>query len=181
MKKYIVEKLDSDVTEHCDSIIEAYHSDPNKNANEDVVWLQIPQSDLWKDSRDHIYNTVSAHIMQYLKEFEGLVPTLQLQDIGYQINHHQKDVSTESARYDSFSSTQFAFLFGLTLFLNDVDDGGEMTFPDLDVSVVPKKGKVVIYPAAFPILRGHNAPVTNDMYTVSTYIVAQTTHQSAQE
>jgi len=41
-------------------------------------------------------------------------------------------------------------VFSLVGFVNDVSDGGELTFPLLNVTVKPKAGSVVLFPSNFP-------------------------------
>lgn len=53
------------------------------------------------------------------------------------------------AHYDFFASTSKAAnnnrISTLIMYLNDVEEGGETTFPKLDISVTPKKGSAVYF------------------------------------
>lgn len=57
------------------------------------------------------------------------------------------------------------------LFLNDIDDGGQLTFKNFDVSVFPKQGSVVIFPASFAYSFKINKPKREDSFIVVSHFV----------
>ena len=54
-----------------------------------------------------------------------------------------------------------------TIYLNDVKKGGETEFLHQSIRVQPKKGRIVIFPAAFPFVHRGNPPLTHAKYIVS--------------
>jgi hypothetical protein len=59
-------------------------------------------------------------------------------------------------------------VFGITIYLNDDFDGGELIYPDLGLSITPKAGSIVIHNAnikhqVFPVVRG-------ERYSISTFV-----------
>jgi len=55
-------------------------------------------------------------------------------------------------------------------YLNDVEDGGETEFYYQKLKIKPKTGTLVIHPAGYTHLhRGHN-PISNNKYTINTWL-----------
>lgn len=52
------------------------------------------------------------------------------------------------------------------LFLKDVDDGGELKFKNFDVSVSPKMGDIIVFPASFIYCFKINRPKNDDSYVL---------------
>jgi|TARA_R100001460_G_scaffold25585_1_gene51507 hypothetical protein len=52
--------------------------------------------------------------------------------------------------------------FVYTIYLNDVEEGGETEFLHFSKRVKPKKGRIVIWPAGFPYLHRGNPPLSGD-------------------
>lgn len=56
------------------------------------------------------------------------------------------------------------------IYLNDVAEGGATNFIDLDVSVTPKKGRILMFPSFFNYMHKGEAPVSNSKYIIVTWI-----------
>ena len=52
--------------------------------------------------------------------------------------------------------------FVYSIYLNDVEEGGETEFLHFSKRVKPKIGRIVIWPAAFPYLHRGNPPLSGD-------------------
>lgn len=57
------------------------------------------------------------------------------------------------------------------LFLNDIDEGGQVTFKNFDVSVSPKQGNVLVFPASFSYSFKINKPKNTDNFVVVSHFV----------
>jgi hypothetical protein len=62
-----------------------------------------------------------------------------------------------------------AFVF--TVYLNDVEDGGETEFLHFSKRVKPKTGRIVIWPAAFPYLHRGNPPLSGEKYLLTSWMM----------
>ena len=51
-----------------------------------------------------------------------------------------------------------------SIFLNDVEEGGELEFLNYPVRVKPKKGSMVLFPPYFTHLHRGNPPISNNKY-----------------
>ena len=60
-------------------------------------------------------------------------------------------------------------VFGIAIYLNDDFTGGELMYPDLGLSVIPKAGSMVIHEASlmhqvFPVLEGERYSITTFVF-----------------
>ena len=61
-------------------------------------------------------------------------------------------------------------LFVIMFYLNTVDVGGETEFTELNMSIKPKQGSVLIFHPNFMFPHQSNIPISNNKYTTQTYI-----------
>ncbi len=64
-----------------------------------------------------------------------------------------------------------AFVF--SIYLNDVEEGGETEFLHFSKRVKPKKGRIVIWPAAFPYLHRGNSPLSGEKYILTSWMTVR--------
>jgi len=62
-----------------------------------------------------------------------------------------------------------AFVF--SIYLNDVEEGGETEFLHFSKRVKPKTGRIVIWPAAFPYLHRGNPPLSGKKYILTSWML----------
>jgi hypothetical protein len=62
-----------------------------------------------------------------------------------------------------------AFVF--SIYLNDVEDGGETEFLHFSKRVKPKAGRIVIWPAAFPYIHRGNPPLSGEKYILTSWMM----------
>jgi len=68
----------------------------------------------------------------------------------------------------TFEMKNRAFVF--SIYLNDVKEGGETEFLHFSQRVKPKKGRIVIWPAAFPYLHRGNPPLSGKKYILTSWM-----------
>ena len=56
-------------------------------------------------------------------------------------------------------------------YLNDLDAGGETRFPQLDVTVAPRAGRLLMFPPYWMYQHEGVPPVSGDKYIASTYLL----------
>tara|TARA_R110000796_G_scaffold30849_1_gene82186 strand:- start:27 stop:635 length:609 start_codon:yes stop_codon:yes gene_type:complete len=61
-----------------------------------------------------------------------------------------------------------AFVF--SIYLNDVEEGGETEFLHFSKRVKPKTGRIVIWPAGFPYLHRGNPPLSGEKYILTSWL-----------
>jgi hypothetical protein len=62
-----------------------------------------------------------------------------------------------------------AFVF--SIYLNDVEEGGETEFLNFSKRVQPKKGRIVIWPAGFPYVHRGNPPLSGEKYILTSWLL----------
>ena len=62
-----------------------------------------------------------------------------------------------------------AFVF--SIYLNDVEEGGETEFLHFSKRVKPKTGRIVIWPAGFPYLHRGNPPLSGEKYILTSWML----------
>ena len=80
---------------------------------------------------------------------------------GYHVWHleHQK----------GFSNEPRAFVF--SIYLNDVEEGGETEFLHFSKRVKPKTGRIAIWPAGFPYVHRGNPPLSGEKYILTSWMM----------
>tara|TARA_Y100000004_G_scaffold64448_1_gene72286 strand:- start:1301 stop:1903 length:603 start_codon:yes stop_codon:yes gene_type:complete len=175
--------------EECDKAIKLYENQNkfNKTVNrigsekssilkkQDQQFFAAPNNvDVWWDNLKsmifnyhtawaHYANNTGAHDAYDNEEF--LYTTLKIQKTlpaeGYHVWHieHGKGHDMEGR----------AFVF--SIYLNDVEEGGETEFLHFSKRVKPKKGRIVIWPAAFPYLHRGNPPLSGEKYILTSWMM----------
>tara|TARA_R100001591_G_scaffold85189_1_gene91539 strand:- start:208 stop:813 length:606 start_codon:yes stop_codon:yes gene_type:complete len=67
-----------------------------------------------------------------------------------------------------FANEPRAFVY--SVYLNDVEEGGETEFLHFSKRVKPKKGRIVIWPAGFPYVHRGNSPLSGDKYIITSWM-----------
>jgi hypothetical protein len=68
----------------------------------------------------------------------------------------------------------------LLWYLNDVQEGGETRFPQLDIAIAPRKGRLLMFPPYWMYQHEGVPPRSEDKYIVSTYLLFTSTALSPQ-
>ncbi len=61
-------------------------------------------------------------------------------------------------------------------YLNDVDEGGETRFTDLDFNVQARCGRLLMFPPYWMYQHAGLSPISNAKYIISTYLLFEKTH-----
>ena len=79
---------------------------------------------------------------------------------GYHIWHVEHGASQKQAYR--------AFVF--SIYLNDIEEGGETEFLNQSVRVKPKAGRIAIWPAGFPYVHRGNPPFSGEKYILTSWM-----------
>lgn len=84
----------------------------------------------------------------------------------YRANHGEEF----QLHFDSINAVANRYLVFLW-YLNDVVEGGETVFPDLDVKIAPRAGRLLMFPPYWMYQHAGLPPLTKDKYILSTYLL----------
>ena len=68
-----------------------------------------------------------------------------------------------------FENEPRAFVF--SVYLNDIEEGGETEFLHFSKRVQPKTGRIVFWPAGFPYVHRGNSPLSGEKYLLTSWIL----------
>ena len=130
--------------------------------NIDVWWEDLKPMMLNFDLawNHYIKNTGAGDVYGVPLYYTNLKIQKTLPTEGYHVWHieHNK----------GFENEPRAFVF--SIYLNDVEEGGETEFLHFSKRVKPKKGRIVIWPAAFPYVHRGNPPLSGEKYILTSWM-----------
>ena len=117
-------------------------------------------------------NQVDAALAQYNRDI----------GLGIAIPNTGKFSSLIMKRYRPHSEEQFQLHFDalnhvanrylvMMWYLNDVESGGETRFPQLDISISPRAGRLLVFPPYWMYQHEGLPPKSGDKYIISTYLL----------
>ena len=65
----------------------------------------------------------------------------------------------------------YVFIILISIYLNDVKEGGETEFLHFSKRVKPKTGRIVIWPAGFPYVHRGNPPLSGEKYILTSWML----------
>ena len=89
---------------------------------------------------------------------------------GYSISKYSKGDGWFEEHVDRSPGIFAHRIFGVLIYLNDVDEGGGTEFTRQRVTVSAKKGRVVIFPAEFMFPHRGQIPISGDKYLIPMFI-----------
>ena len=151
--------------------------------------LQIQKIDLKYKQDKHLFCN-GANVEVWHEDLKSLIVNFDLAwkhystivgaDEAFQVDFHyttlkiQKTLPTEGYHIwhlehgKGFENESRAFVF--SVYLNDVEEGGETEFLHQATRVKPKTGRIVIWPASFPYLHRGNPPLSGEKYILTSWL-----------
>ena len=124
----------------------------------------------------YVSQQLGRYLIKYFNELDlsgDINELIGNSDSGYQMQKYIKnegryifhnDFSVKTERNNDRNQIGYrtvTFLF----YLNDVEEGGETTFPEFKVK--PKKGSLLLFPATWNYVHSANIPKSNDKYIIT--------------
>jgi len=132
-------------------------------SNVDVWWTELKSMMMNFDLafQHYVQNTGASEAYGQKFLFTSLKIQKTLPTEGYHMWHveHGK----------GFDNEPRAFVF--SIYLNDVEEGGETEFLHFSKRVEPKTGRIVIWPAAFPYIHRGNPPLSGEKYILTSWMM----------
>ena len=131
--------------------------------NLDIWWedLKIVMLNFDLALKHYLENTGAKETYKSPLQYTSLKIQKTLPTEGYHVWHieHQKGFANEAR----------ALVF--SIYLNDVEDGGETEFLHFSKRVKPKTGRIVIWPSGFPYLHRGNPPLSGEKYILTSWMM----------
>lgn len=159
--------------EHCDYIIDFYNKNSQLNStvlanannlrkDNAITMSDVMGSGTHSDVID-INDKLTSALMMYADEF----PILK--EIAFASYAIKLQKTTPGGGYHIWHCEQSGFdvssrILVWTVYLNDIEDGGETEFLYQSTRVKPKKGSVCFFPASFTHTHRGNPPLKEDKY-----------------
>tara|TARA_Y100000114_G_scaffold51655_1_gene47113 strand:- start:891 stop:1490 length:600 start_codon:yes stop_codon:yes gene_type:complete len=174
--------------EECDKAItlfenqDKFNNTVNRLKNEKASVLQKQDQQFFASGKnlDVWWENLKPMMINYNLAWDHYVQNVGAQD-AYGNSFHftclkiQKTLPTEGYHVwhvehgRGFDMEPRAFVF--SIYLNDVEEGGETEFLHFSKRVKPKTGRIVIWPAAFPYLHRGNPPLSGQKYILTSWML----------
>ena len=175
--------------EECDKAIKMYENQNkfnqtiNRISAENVSILKKQDQQFFVDQNniDIWWENLKPMILNYDLAFQHYLKHTGAKD-GYGVDKFyytglkiQKTLPTEGYHIwhlehnDGFDNEPRAFVF--SIYLNDVEDGGETEFLHFSKRIKPKTGRIVIWPAGFPYVHRGNPPLSGEKYLLTSWMM----------
>ena len=150
--------------------------DPDKHETDlevrNTLWYTIPDK-LAKKHEEAVAGCFISHIVpKYHSEFKSYEP---VQLLGYPVGGHYKahnDGETfnyKTRQWEPIMARDVSFLF----YLNDQYGGGELEFPDLGLTIKPKKGMMIAFPSYKDFVHKVHPVTWGHRYTLVSWVQTQ--------
>ena len=127
----------------------------------------------WEDLKPMILNFDMA--LRHYNKVTGAEQAFDVPSLNYTNLKIQKTLPTEGYHIwhiehgKGFEYEPRALVF--SIYLNDVEEGGETEFLHFSKRVKPKTGRIVIWPASFPYLHRGNPPLSGEKYILTSWML----------
>ena len=122
--------------------------------------------------RHHLLGNMTQHLARYNEALGLSIPLPATDKISELIVKRYRPGGTErfQPHFDSLGEVSNRYLVFLW-YLNDVAEGGETEFVDLDLKVSARAGRLLMFPPYWMYQHQGCAPVSNDKFILSSYFL----------
>jgi hypothetical protein len=129
-------------------------------------------NDPWSEHHALIQNATAYAVREYQRDLniqEEFPEQYALEQIRIKryLNNGSEQFKEHVDVGDYNSARRFLVFF---LYLNDVEVGGETSFPSLDLHIQPKCGSILVFPPLWMYPHEGRLPVSGDKYIVGSYL-----------
>lgn len=150
-----------------------YQNRPANEMKDTMVPLNFSEAHTWLQKVPGFAENLMMAYHEYLKK----IPLNEY--IGYESLHFQTVKIQKTSPGEGYHvwHIEAGFCYEMlqrvvayTIYLNDIDEGGETEFLYQHVRVKPKKGRLVLWPAMFPFVHRGNPPLKQDKYILTSWL-----------
>ena len=161
--------------EFCDECITLFEDSNTRKSEHTAYWRrcsefsQIDSSNLWNQLRSLIKNTYDKYRNEHNCGVLNSANMIEAPNVyRYDVDADKPNIfNTHSDNWNFPTATR---QLSVIIYLNDVAEGGETNFVDLNIQVAPKKGRILLFPSFFNYMHKGEAPVSNSKYIIVSWI-----------
>lgn len=157
--------------ESCDKVISEFEKRQQFLEQHDTSGYKFEQLNLNQCGLDNVAEAIVANMVPYFEDYFsrlGLSDYVDVQGFEHvRIKKYYKNSDYQFKPHIDVTNFETAKRYVVAIiYLNDND--GITDFPQLNYSVKPKKGSVVLFPPTWQYLHSGNIPTDNDKYIMMT-------------
>lgn len=120
--------------------------------------------------------SLTAAVNYYKSKVRSLYQWNDIEDTGFNIQMYPRMFGRYVEHVDSAPSDYRSVtrVLAALFYLNDVEVGGETSFEDFGVSVSPREGRLVLFPALWTHTHKAEVPLSDDKWIINTFLVSGT-------
>jgi hypothetical protein len=136
--------------------------------------IGISKNNNWFPEMEKICSAVTECLQIYERE-TNVIKYCDLNEVFFTDIKIQKTIPTEGYHVwhveKNYKNLLCNRVLVYTVYLNDIDEGGETEFLLMRQRVKPVKGRISIFPAYFPFVHRGNPPLKNEKYIVTSWLL----------
>jgi len=170
--------------DYCDAVVQYFEDMDNagfcqtKNdakTKRDDTQLFVSDADVIKLTAsatvsNYFFKNFPTVMQEYVDEYDYIKQLGELKIFNMKIQRTKIGQGFHTWHCERASKETTNRLLAFTLYLNDVDEGGETEFLYYPIRVKPKVGTVSIFPAGFTHLHRGNPPLSNTKYILTSWV-----------
>jgi prolyl 4-hydroxylase len=181
MSKYIYIYTNSLSTELCNDIIKQFNHDKhlchigatsrgvNKYFKDSLDLNILDHDNEWNKFKPVLIKELEKHCRIYYQKNNTDISSFDVNTM--QIQRYDKSVGHFHRHNDELITSTISRKMVFMWYLNDVEEGGETSFPDYYIKVKPEAGKLVIFPATWTYPHCAEIPISSDKYIITGWCV----------
>lgn len=153
---------------------QSFENAPLLSKNDEQFFLEEGNINIWHS----VLRPLIVNFEMALKHYElhtGVKESFDVEEFHYTSLKIQKTLPTQGyhswhiEHNKGFYAEPRALVY--SVYLNDVEEGGETEFLHFSKRVKPKKGRIVIWPASFPYVHRGNPPLSGEKYILTSWML----------
>jgi prolyl 4-hydroxylase len=144
-----------------------------KSGLEESAWTELNVTRLSDQAFLHMFRAkIDAAIERYNRDIGLTLPVPNSRTIADLVMKRYVPSGGDRFQLHFDSANQYAHRYLVVLwYLNDVAEGGETRFPQLDTTVAPRAGRLLMFPPNWIYQHEGVPPRSGDKYILSTYLL----------
>ena len=161
--------------DQCRSLIEWFESSPDKKVQQADGSFSFTQVDL-SQTRPELHGELTQKLSVIFYRYQNELDVRRFWPARYFYENARVKRYLPNGRdefplhVDVYNSASAARFMAVLIYLNK-PEGGETIFPDLDLSIAPEAGKLMIFPPLWTFPHAGLPPVGSNKYILTTYLL----------